>query len=85
MIIVRDYNCFIESINIEQKKLFKKHLSDLDRVIESDMTRCKWNSSANAFLANSRFHCVEVFNKVKKFQKYHKVIKNEFEIRAEQF
>ena len=80
MIIVRDYNKIIESIDIEQKKLFKEHLSDLDRVIENGMTKYKWNSSANAFLANSRFHCVEVFNKVKRFQKNNKVIKNEYEM-----
>jgi hypothetical protein len=56
MIIVRDYNRIIESIDSEQKKLFKEHLSDLDEVIENGMTKYKWNSSANSFLQSSRYH-----------------------------
>jgi len=77
MIIVRDYNKIINSTDSEEKKLFKEHLSDLDKVIESGMTKYKWNSSANAFLTNSRMSCLDVFKKVKKFQKHNKIIRRE--------
>ena len=80
MIIVRDYNRIINSTDSEEKKLFKEHLSDLDKVIESGMTKYKWNSSANAFLINSRMSWLDVFKKVKKFQKYNKIIRREWEI-----
>ena len=80
MIIVRDYNRIINSTDYEEKKLFKEHLWDLDKVIESGMTKYKWNSSANAFLINSRMSWLDVFKKVKKFQKYNKIIRREWEI-----
>lgn len=80
MIIVREYNKIIDSVNPEQRKLFREHLRDLDGVIESGMTRFKWNSQANSFLMNSRMKCLEIFNKVKKFQKNEKIIKKEYEL-----
>jgi len=80
MIIVREYNRIIESITNEQKKMFKEHLRDLDKHIENGMTRFKWNNQANSFLNNSRMKCIELFNKVKKFQKNEKIIKKEYEI-----
>ena len=82
MIIVREYNRIIDSINSEQKKLFKEHLRDLDGVIENGMTRFKWNNQANSFLINSRMKCIDVFTKVKRFQKNEKIVKKEYEIMA---
>lgn len=80
MIIVREYNRIIESVNSDQKKLFKEHLRDLDKVIESGMGRYKWNSNANSFLQNSRIKCQEIFDMVKKFQKNEKIMKKEYEV-----
>jgi len=80
MTIVRDYNRIIDSTDAEEKKLFKEHLDNLDRVIESGMTKYKWNSSANTFLMNSRTHCIDVFKKVKMFQKNNKIIRREYEV-----
>lgn len=80
MIIVREYNKIIESITPEQKKMFNEHLNELDKVISHGMNRFKWNNQANSFLVNSRMNCIEIFNKVKKFQKNEKIIKKEYEI-----
>ena len=80
MIIVREYNRIIESITPEQKKMFNEHLNELDRVISHGMSRFKWNNQANSFLINSKMQCIEIFNKVKKFQRNEKIIKKEYEI-----
>jgi hypothetical protein len=79
MLIVRDYNTIVHTISDKEKLLFKEHLDQLDRTIEPGIKRFNWGAAADAFVYTCRRECQEVFKKVKKFQKSHLRINEEFE------
>lgn len=68
MLIVRDYNNIIYTINEDEKSLFKEHLDILDRTIEPGIRRHNWGSQADNFVYACRKECQDVFLNVKKFQ-----------------
>ena len=67
MLIVRDYNTIIHTINDKEKSLFKEHLDILDRTIEPGIRRHNWGSQADNFVYACRKECQDVFLNVKKF------------------
>jgi len=79
MLIVRDYNNIIHTINDKEKSLFKEHLDYLDRTIEPGIRRHNWGSQADNFVYACRKECQDVFFYVKKFQNNVMKINNEFE------
>ena len=79
MLIVRDYNTIVHTIQDKEKLLFKEHLDMLDRTIEPGIKRFNWGAAADAFVYTCRRECQEVFKKVKKFQKNQQRITEEFE------
>jgi hypothetical protein len=79
MLIVRDYNTIMHTISDKEKLLFKEHLDLLDRTIEPGIKRFNWGAAADAFVYTCRRECMEVFKKVKKFQKNQMRINEEFE------
>lgn len=79
MLIVRDYNTIMHTISDKEKLLFKEHLDLLDRTIEPGIKRFNWGAAADAFVYTCRRECMEVFKKVKKFQKNQLRISEEFE------
>lgn len=79
MLIVRDYNTIMHTISDKEKLLFKEHLDGLDRTIEPGIKRFNWGAAADAFVYTCRRECQEVFKKVKKFQKAHMRVNEEFE------
>ena len=68
MLIVRDYNNIIATINDKEKSLFKEHLDILDRTIEPGIRRHNWGTQADNFVYACRKECQDVFLNVKKFQ-----------------
>jgi dynein heavy chain len=79
MLIVRDYNNIIHTINEKEKSLFKEHLDSLDRTIEPGIRRHNWGSSADSFVYACRKECQDVFLNVKKFQNNVMKINSQFE------
>ena len=79
MLIFRDYNTIIHTINDKEKSLFKEHLDILDRTIEPGIRRHNWGSQADNFVYACRKECQDVFLNVKKFQNNVMKIHNEFE------
>ena len=79
MLIVRDYNTIMHTISDKEKLLFKEHLDNLDSTIEPGIKRYNWGAAADAFVYQCRRECLEVFKKVKMFQKNHQRINEEFE------
>jgi hypothetical protein len=47
MLIVRDYNNIIHTIDEGERPLFKDHLEILDRTIEPGIRRYNWGSQAD--------------------------------------
>jgi dynein heavy chain len=68
MLIVRDYNNIIATINDKERSLFKEHLDILDRTIEPGIRRHNWGTQADNFVYACRKECQDVFLNVKKFQ-----------------
>ena len=79
MPIVRDYNTIMHTISDKEKLLFKEHLDGLDRTIEPDIKRFNWGAAADALFYTCCRECQEVLKKVKKFQKAHLLVNEEFE------
>jgi len=79
MLIVRDYNTIIHTINDKERSLFKEHLDILDRTIEPGIRRHHWGAPADSFVYNCRKECQDVFLNVKKFQNNVMKISMEFE------
>ena len=79
MLIVRDYNNIILTINDKEKSLFKEHLDILDRTIEPGIRRHHWGAPADNFVYACRKECQDVFLNVKKFQNNVMKINMEFE------
>ncbi len=79
MLIVRDYNNIVHTISEKEKLLFKEHLDILDKTIEPGIKRFNWGAAADAFVYTCRRECLEVFKKVKKFQKNAQRINDEFD------
>jgi dynein heavy chain len=42
MLIVRDYNNIISLVNVKETNLFSDHLRQLDKVIETGLTKINW-------------------------------------------
>lgn len=57
MLIVRDYNNIIHTINDKERLLFKEHLDMLDRTIEPGIKRYNWGTSADNFVYSCRREC----------------------------
>jgi len=68
MLIVRDYNNIIHTIDDSEKSLFMEHLDILDRTIAPGIGKYNWGSQADTFVYACRKECQEVFSNVKKFQ-----------------
>ena len=69
MLIVRDYNTIIYTVNEKEKSLFKEHLDALDRTVAPGMSgRHNWGSQADSFVFHCRSECLSVFKSVKEFQ-----------------
>jgi len=79
MLIVRDYNTIIHTINKEERYLFREHLDILDRTIEPGIRRHHWGAPADNFVYACRKECQDVFLNVKKFQNNVMKISSEFE------
>jgi len=79
MLIVRDYNTIIYTVNEEEKSLFKEHLDILDRTIDPGIRRHNWGSQADNFVYACRGECRDVFLNVKKFQSNVAKVQQEFE------
>lgn len=69
MLIVRDYNTIIYTINDKERSLFKEHLDNLDRQIEPGIKKYNWDKSDDKFVIGCRRECQDVFKRVKMFQK----------------
>jgi dynein heavy chain len=67
MLIVRDYNTIIHTINEQEKSLFKEHLEMLDQPIEKGIKKLNWEKSDDKFMMHCRKECQDVFKKVKMF------------------
>ena len=78
MLIVRDYNNIIHTINEKERALFKEHLDHLDQSIQPGIKRFNWGSSADNFVLGCRKECQYVFKMVKMFQKNQMKIMDEF-------
>lgn len=70
MLVVRDYNQIIESMDDTEKKLFKQHLELTERVIYPGLVKLKWSSKGilEAFVRDCRRSCSELFTKLKIFK-----------------
>jgi dynein heavy chain len=67
MLIVRDYNTIIYTINEKEKSLFKEHMDYLDKQIEIGIKKLTWDKEESKFIMNCRRECQDVNNKVKLF------------------
>ena len=79
MLIVRDYNTIILTINDKEKSLFQEHLSSLDKQIEPGIKKYNWDKSDDKFVIGCRRECLDVFKRVKMFQKNQMKINDEFD------
>jgi dynein heavy chain len=79
MLIVRDYNNIIVTIDEKERSLFKEHLDMLDRTIDPGIKRHNWGSNADNFVYACRKECQDVFLNVKKFQNNNMKINQEYE------
>ena len=79
MLIVRDYNNIIHTISDKEKLLFKEHLDTLDKTIEPGIKRFNWGAAADSFVYTCRRECLDVFKKVKMFQKNARRVEEEFD------
>jgi dynein heavy chain len=71
MLVVRDYNMTIESMDDTEKKLFKQHLEVTERVIHPGLVKLKWSSKGilEGFVRDCRRSCAELFNKLNIFKR----------------
>jgi dynein heavy chain len=80
MLIVRDYNTIIHTVNEKEKSLFKDDLAALDHTIDPGIKRHNWGAPADNFVYACRKECRDVLMSVKKFQSNVATIHREFEV-----
>lgn len=74
MLVVRDYNAIIDSMDDNEKKLFKQHLEMTEKVINTGVSvgnkKLKWNSkmALEGFVRDCRRSCAELSNKISVFK-----------------
>lgn len=70
MLVVRDYNAIIDSMDDTEKKLFKQHLEFTEKVINTGVSvgnkKLKWNSkmALEGFVRDCRKSCQELSTKI---------------------
>ena len=66
MLVVRDTNKIYDSMDEDEKKLFKTHLDNTEKVISSGLSRLKWSSKGilKDFVRDCRKSCKELMNKI---------------------
>ena len=74
MLVVRDYNAIIDSMDDTEKKLFKQHLEMTEKVINTGVSvgnkKLKWSSkmALEGFVRDCRRSCAELSNKITVFK-----------------
>jgi len=64
MLVVRDYNKIIDSMDETEKKLFKKHLDETKMVINPGLMKLKWSSKGilEGFVRDCRRKCKDLYD-----------------------
>jgi dynein heavy chain len=70
MLVVRDYNMIIDSMDETEKKLFKKHLEETKLVINPGLMKLKWSSKGilEGFVRECRRKCKEIYEILKMYK-----------------
>lgn len=71
LLLVRDYNRILTSLDGDERKLFANRIQYLDGRIYPGATRLNWTSSKGqleAWIKDARKHCQEVFSMVKDYK-----------------
>ena len=70
MLVVRDYNMIIDSMDETEKKLFKKHLEETKLVINPGLLKLKWSSKGilEGFVRECRRKCKEIYEILKMYK-----------------
>lgn len=70
MLVVRDYNMIIDSMDDTEKKLFKKHLEEINMVINPGLQKFKWSSKniLEGFVRDCRRNCKELQDILKMYK-----------------
>ena len=74
MLVVRDYNAIIDSMDDQEKKLFKQHLELTEKVINTGVSvgnkKLKWNSkmALEGFVRDCRKSCLDLSLKISTFK-----------------
>jgi dynein heavy chain len=70
MLVVRDYNIIISSLEANERKLFQEHIRRLDKRINGGMNRFTWASKGviDWYVKECRKHCADTYQVVKDFQ-----------------
>lgn len=70
MLVVRDYNMIIDSMDDTEKKLFKKHLEEINMVINPGLQKFKWSSKniLEGFVRDCRRNCKDLLDILKMYK-----------------
>lgn len=70
MLVVRDYNSIIDSMDETEKKLFKKHLEETKMIINPGLLKLKWSSKGilEGFVRDCRKKCRELSDILKMYK-----------------
>ena len=69
MLIVRDYNRIVSSLQPKERALFKERIKSLDKKIRPGMTKLTWASPGiQLFVADCRIHAQQVITIVNRIQ-----------------